>query len=360
MDKPINIGIVGLGRAGNGMHLNELKNKTDKFRVAAVCDIIPERAERAARELSCRVYFSIEDMLKDSEVELADIATRTIDHYRHALAALEAGKKVFLEKPACCSYDEFLKLVEYANGSGDTRLYVRQNRRFEAVFNYFLNTVRSGLLGNVFDIRISQMGYQRRDDWQTLSRFGGGQLLNWGPHIIDQALVLLGSQVKSMSSDLKQAAAGGDCEDHFSVYLRGENGRSVSLCISGAAALGQGRKYEAYGDRGAMICENNLIKARYINPEQILPAVVSDPGTPGQSFGSSGTFEAAVTPEWVETEKTIDTEDLSVIWDYLYESIRNGKPFPVTDSEVLSVMKVISAAKEEPIVLSGDIDCYEK
>ena len=55
MSNPIKIGLVGLGRAGWGMHLEEIKNKTDKFQVVAVCDILPERNEKAVELLIVRL-----------------------------------------------------------------------------------------------------------------------------------------------------------------------------------------------------------------------------------------------------------------------------------------------------------------
>lgn len=350
MTKPVKIGLVGLGRAGWGMHLSELENKKDKFEVVAVCDLIAERTAMAQKRLGCRTYDRLEELLRDDEVELVDIATRTCDHYAHAMKALEAGKDVLLEKPACTSVELMRELYACANNPGKPRLFVRQNRRFEVVFNRFLDTVRSGKLGNVFEIQIAQQGYQRRDDWQTIAAFGGGQILNWGPHIIDQGLQLLESPVAESACERTLAAAGGDCEDHFSIALRGENGRKVNLWISGSAALHIGRRYTAYGDRGSMDCCDNELVTRYIDPAQELPPVESDPGTPAMSFGASGTFAAAVEPHWIEERETVTGEDLSVIWNYLYESLRHGAPYPIRDEEVIRLMQVITDARRSPLV----------
>ncbi|MBR7133622.1 MAG: Gfo/Idh/MocA family oxidoreductase [Clostridia bacterium] len=347
MQKPIKLGIVGLGRAGWGMHLEEIKNKTDKFEVVAVCDILPDRNQKTAERLGCRTYNSIDELIADSEVEIVDIATRTCDHFEHAMKALKAGKDVILEKPICMSYEEACILYNNANKPGLPRLYARQNRRFEKVYSIVKETVDSGILGKVFEITVSQLGYQRRDDWQTLSEFGGGQLLNWGPHIIDHSLMLLDSPVKKQYGDMKLAAAGGDCEDHFSIHFIGENNRKVNMCISGSAALNNGRCFVAYGTRGAIECVNNDIHLKYINPEQKLPPVKSSAATPGSSFGASGTFESAVNPDWIEESYKITSEDLTVIWDYIYENYRNGADYPIKDIEVLNLMKVISRLKSE-------------
>ena len=92
MMKPIRIGLIGLGRAGNGMHRSELRSRGDKFQFAAVCDCIEERTAGFVEEFGSRPYTKIEDLLADPEVELVTIATRSADHYKHAKMALEAGK----------------------------------------------------------------------------------------------------------------------------------------------------------------------------------------------------------------------------------------------------------------------------
>ena len=94
--KPIKLGMVGLGRAGNGMHLPELEGKDEMFQIYAVCDIIEERRNNVAEKYGAKAYATIEELLADPEVEIVDIATRSCDHYKHACMALKAGKSVFL------------------------------------------------------------------------------------------------------------------------------------------------------------------------------------------------------------------------------------------------------------------------
>ena len=342
MTKPIGLGIVGLGRAGWGMHLEEIKNKTDKFRVVAACDILPERVEKTANRTGCRGYARIEDLIQDPEVEIVDIATRSCDHFAHAKMALLAGKSVILEKPVTLRREQIAELYALANQPGKPRLFARQNRRFEKGFAFVQDTIRSGILGNVTEITLDVLSFQRRDDWQTISDFGGGQILNWGPHIIDQALMLLDSPVTEQFGDRKQAAAGGDCEDHFSLHLIGENRRKVNVCISGSCVLNTGRHYIAYGNRGAVMVENGHVMLKYMDPEQILEPVVSDPGTPPDSFGASGTFESRNEPKWIEKAFDITGEDLSEIWDHVYASFREGIEYPIRDEEVLNLMSVIN------------------
>ncbi len=347
MAKPVRIGLVGLGRAGWGMHLEELKGKEDKCVIVAACDIIPERLERMKERFpEVHTYDRIEDLIRDPDVELVSVATRSCDHYRHVKMALLAGKDVLGEKPMCMTYEQALELKSLSEGdNGCGRLFIRHNRRFEPNFLFAKNLIDSGKLGDVFEIRLARNSYQRRNDWQTISDFGGGQMLNWGPHIVDHSLRLLESPLKNLSSWLRQVAAGGDCEDHLKLVLEGENGRIVDMEISGGCALPL-PEYRIYGSRGSCVIEaGGKAHLRYIDPGQVLPPVVSDPGTPVQHFGKSGTFKAADEPRWIEADVEIKQYPLDQIWGCLYDTIREGKPFPITLEEAVEVIRVIDMAK---------------
>jgi predicted dehydrogenase len=338
MPQPIKIGIVGLGRAGWGMHCNELSGREERFQIAAACDLLPERRDRAAERFGCRTYEHIEDLIADPNVELVDIATRSIDHFTHAVLALHAGKHVFLEKPMTCSYHEAYRLIEIADHSTG-KLYIRHNRRFDPDFLQVKEIIASGKLGNVFEIRLARHGYQRRDDWQTIKAFGGGQLLNWGPHIIDHALRLLESPVTNIFSHLDRVAAVGDAEDHVKIVLTGQNGRLVDLEISGGVALGE-PTYRVFGDRGSLTVIGNEIHLRFLDPSQPLPERRPNPGTPGDTFGQPEALS------WIEETLPVNPGGIDVIWDELYAAIREDVPFRVQLSEALEVMRVASAARD--------------
>lgn len=345
MSEPIRLGIIGIGRAGYGMQCSEIKEKTDMFKIVAACDIIKERTDKMNAEYGCATYENIDDLIADENVELVSIATRSCDHFAHAVKVLKAGKNVLLEKPMCETYEQALQLKELASKENGPRIYARHNRRFEYNFEKIKEIMASGILGDVFEIHITRNGYSRRDDWQTLSQFGGGQLLNWGPHIIDQSLRLLDSPIKDMTSNLKHTVAGGDCEDHLTITFLGENDRTITMQISGGMVLPT-PEYRVYGTKGSLEIVDNKIQLQYIDPAQKLDPPVADPGTPGQSFGATGTFAGTTPVEWVET--TIDEwhEDLSVIWEHMYHAIRDGAVYPIALEEAMQVIEVITNVKK--------------
>ncbi len=349
MSKVIKMGIVGLGRIGWPMAEGEISKYPDKYEIVAACDLLSDRTEKMNEKFGCKQYTDYSEMLKQEDIDIVYIATRSCDHYEHAIMAFEAGKDVLLEKPVTISYEQALDLYSRANKEGCPRLYVHQQRRFEAVFTKIKEIIDSGKLGKVFEVNMEENGFQHRDDWQTISEFGGGQLLNWGPHIIDHSLQLLGTTVADIQSYLCHETAGGDCEDHLRIRFIGNNNRVVNMSISGACALKQGRHFEVFGDRGAAIFRDNKLTVKYINPEQVIPEIVSNPETPGAVFGASGTFESELKIDWITEEFEISAKQDKPMffWECLYDSYCNGASFPITDNDILAIMRTISTVKAQ-------------
>ncbi|MFA5864779.1 MAG: Gfo/Idh/MocA family oxidoreductase [Phycisphaerae bacterium] len=349
---PITIGIVGLGRAGMGMHFPEIEKRKSRFKLVAACD--PEEDFRNTLIEKCpdaKVYTNFEELLADPQVELVDIANRSTQHFEFTAKALKAGKDVFLEKPICVNFTEAKKLLDLSK-KAKGKLYIRHNRRFEPAFHHIRQIIASGILGNVYEIKLCRHNYQRRDDWQTLMDCGGGQLLNWGPHIIDHGLRFIDGKLADLWSDLKLIAAVGDAEDHLKIILKGHSGRIVDIEISGGVAI-NGPVYTVYGTKGSLISENeSTLRMRYIDPRQKLTIKKANPGTPKSGF--SGTPE---TIKWIEKEIPVSPKPkvmMENIWDSLYESIRNGKKFPITLEDAVQTMHVVSMVKKgTPFEMKG-------
>ncbi len=340
MKKPIKLGMIGVGRAGYGMHLTEMKDK-GLFEIYAVCDLEDDRLEKMKKEYGAKIYKRVEDIVEDPEIEVIDIATRSCDHFIHAMTALQAGKTVLLEKPITMNYDEAKKLFAYADSLGENKLFIRHNRRFEARFLEVQRIIDSGLLGNVYYIKRSVLNFQRRQDWQTISQYGGGQLLNWGPHLVDQALRFSGGDYKRMTSYTRQVAAAGDCEDWVLASFEGVNGRIVEIEISGGAAIG-GPDYIVYGTRGALISRGDTYEIKYLPKDFILPEIKADAHTPnGSAFGVQADLP------FVTEEREWENNDLDHIWQYVYDTVRDGKEYPIKSEEALKVMEVISEIKRQ-------------
>jgi predicted dehydrogenase len=306
-----------------------------------VCDVEEDRRGGVAEKYGAKTYARVEDIVFDPDVEVIDIATRSCDHFKHAKTALDAGKTVFLEKPISMTYAEAKALVELDEKYGKNKLYIRHNRRFEPGFCQVNRIIESGVLGEVYYVKRAVGNFDIRHDWQTISQYGGGQLLNWGPHLVDQALQFMGGDYVKMFSDIRQVAAAGDCEDVVHASFVGVNGRMVEIEISGGSVLPP-PTYTVYGSRGALIDRGaGKFSLKYVKEDFVLPTPVANIFTPGatQSFGGG------IEIPYVETLESWDDYKLDQTWVYLYEALRCGKDYPIKSAEALKVVETIEAIK---------------
>jgi predicted dehydrogenase len=341
------------------MQCTELDRRSDRFVVVAGCDTHePWRVRFSDRYPDALVTNSLAEVLDQPDVELVSIATRSVDHYDHAMLALEAGKLVFLEKPMCTTYEQAIALRD-ASLRGPGTLYVRHNRRFEPGFREVLSIIASGLLGDIVQIRLARTSFGRRNDWQTLLEYGGGQLSNWGSHIIDHALQFLGAPeqpLRSMHGHLARVAAVGDAEDHVKIVLTGQSGTVVDIEVSGGASVPL-PEYLVWGKRGGLTGRGDTLELRYLDPSVDLPERAAFAGVPGSEFvqpsgklalGNRTIGSNFGQPEelpWIEETQNVPPGDPSEIWDHLYAAIREDVPFPVSLDEAVEVMRVIEHAR---------------
>jgi len=323
------------------MHRKSLLARRRKFTIVAACDTIAARRDALAAETGAASYRKIEDLIADPAVELVDIASRTMDHVPHALAALAAGKDVFLEKPIAPTLAAARKLPRAAARSKGN-LYIRHNRRFESEYQHVLEIIASGVLGKVFEVQLRRGGYSRRDDWQTLKSCGGGQALNWGPHIIDHGLRFLGEFPTRIWGDLKRVAAAGDAEDHLKVLMTNASGMLVDIEISGGSAVTMPQT-TVLGTRGGLVSDGSTITLRYLDPKNKLPRRRAKSGTPEGGFGSPDRLKWIAKTIPVRPASKAAPED---IWDHLHAAMRLGEEFPITLEQAIDVMRVVDHIKK--------------
>ena len=340
MSRIIKVGIVGLGRAGIGMHSSEVAEYPDRFAIAAACDHAGERLENLPdRFKGAKLYTDYGEMLKDDNVELISIATRHPEHVPMALQALEAGKYVNIDKPYALNNREMAMLAE-ADKKYPGKLFLRHNRRFEAPFQKAMKLIATGVLGEINTVKLYRsVGYCRRNDWMTMTEFGGGLFTNWGPHIIDQALQYLDSPVVDLWANIRSVISIGDGDDHIKLLLKAANGRVADIEISGAHTL-PGRELEVQGSRGTLIYPvDGRIKMRYVDPEIEFKPLKPHPENPPMQYGN---FDEKLT--FIEQFVEIPPVPMSEIWKHIYDAIVNNVPFPITIENGLAVTDIMEKA----------------
>lgn len=181
------IAIIGLGGMGT-WHLNELETM-DAPEVAGIWDIKEER-RAYARSRNVFVYDSLDALLADESVDLVLIATPNDLHRPLAIQAMEAGKNVICEKPVTINSADLQTMMEASERTGKF-LTVHQNRRWDEDFLTIKEILAEGKLGPVFRIESRVHGaHGIPGDWRQEPEKGGGMILDWGVHLLDQVLLL--------------------------------------------------------------------------------------------------------------------------------------------------------------------------
>lgn len=340
MMKKIRTGILGVGRIGRFGHIPEISGLSEKFEITAVCDTTPERLENLPKGAeNARKYSSLEDMLKDDNVDMIVIGIRHADHVPSALQVLAAGKIAVVEKPVATSVAE-MDLLLAAAEKHPGKLFFRHSRRFEPAFIKVRELIDAGHIGEVQYIKLYRsVGYCRRNDWMTMPEFCGGLLTNWGPHLIDQALQLLDSPVADLWADVRHVISIGDGDDLFKILLRGENGRIADVEVTGANTM-PGRQMEIIGSRGTIVYDGtDVIDVRRIDPAVKLEKLQPHPENPPLAYGN---FDEKL--YFVDEKFQVPDVPGSRIWEHVWESVVNGVPFPITSAQAREVVRITEEA----------------
>ncbi len=266
--KRIRVGILGQGRSGYGIHAKWLLQDQERFEIAAVADTLPERCREVVEERGAKAFGDYGALLADTSLKL-DLVINALPsrlHAEAAIAALTAGHHVVSEKPLATSVADFDRMVAAAAAAGRTLLPF-QNSRFQPAFRKIQDVVASGCLGRLVHARISFSNFGRRWDWQCLREQCGGNLLNTGPHPMDQAIVLFGDAMPRIFARLVSNNPFGDAEDFAAVTLWAPGAPTIEVVVSSVMAYPQGDMYNLCGTQGGLTGGTSELKWRHFNPD---------------------------------------------------------------------------------------------
>lgn len=336
----VNVGISGLGRSGWDIHAKALEKCSSMYSVVAVSDPLEERREEAVKRFNCKAYPDFNSLIEDEEVELVVIATPSHLHAPQTIEALKAGKNVVCEKPMATSLAEADEMIRTAKKSGRI-LTVFQNKRYNPDFLKVKEIIESGKLGRIVLVKIYLHSFGRRWDWQTLKRFGGGELNNNASHLIDQALQLVGGSLEVLFCDLQRTLTLGDAEDHVKIILEAPGSTIVDIEVTRACAYPQ-NYWLVMGTQGGLTGNSNLIKWKYFDPKDLPPRQVETRPTSDRSYN----WEEIPwkEEEWSRDEYCKPGEIL--FYEELYKTLREGTPLGVTPESVRKVMYIMEKCRE--------------
>jgi myo-inositol 2-dehydrogenase/D-chiro-inositol 1-dehydrogenase len=243
----LGVGIIGCGRATAELHLPALA-RLPGLRVAALCDADTPRLDQVvARCPGAARHAQARDLIADSSVAVVLVAMPAAGHHDAFVAAMEAGRHVYVEKPLALELEQADRMVAVAaaaRGRAVVGFNLRSHRLVRAAWAH----VRAGDLGRVVSLRtILVGGLRERRAWQQRRAQGGGALYELGSHHFDLWRFLLESEVAEVRA---QSVSNGADDATVSVSGRLESGVLVAsmLALRGTAT----HEVEIVGERAAL------------------------------------------------------------------------------------------------------------
>ncbi len=258
MKKVLNLGLVGAGRIGN-VHAQSVTYRIPEAQIVRVSDVREEAARALAEKYGIPAYSAdFRDVVNDPQVDAVLVCSPTPTHADIAIAAMQAGKHVFCEKPVDLSIEKIRRTAQVAEETG-VRLQIGFNRRFDHNHGKVQRLAREGRLGKVELIKITSRDPEPPSPEYAAS--SGGLYIDMMIHDFDMAMFLAGcdvTEVYAMGASLVDPRIGeaGDVDTAI-VTLTFENGALGVIDNSRRAAYGYDQRVEVFGSLGMAAGEND-------------------------------------------------------------------------------------------------------
>lgn len=339
MNGKINVAVVGYG--GMGRYHADRISKFPNYKLSGIYDI-KEEACQVARDRGVFVYDSFEALLADDAVELIVCAAYNDVHKDIAIRAMRAGKAVISEKPVTLCSEDLEEMIAVSEETG-MLFTVHQNRRWDNDYRTVKNIIDKNELGNVFSIDSRVYGSRGiPGDWRREKQHGGGMVLDWGVHLLDQILMINeGKEIESVYSTLTHVT-NDEVDDGFRSIIKFKNGPECLVEVLTNNFIEAPRWYVC-GENGTAIITDWDMNGEIVKVKDwdIIDAVPIQAGA-----GITKTMA----PRTDETIKHFPLEKIFVEWtDYynnIYDVLRNGAKPLITHQQQRRLMHLMEAIFE--------------
>lgn len=331
-----NVAVVGYGGQG-GWHADHAL-KSDVISLAGVYDIKKERNDLAVSR-GIYAYSSLEEILADEKVDIVVCATPNDVHEDIVVRSLLAGKNVVCEKPVALSVESFDRMVEAAKESGKI-FTVHQNRRWDVDFLGMKSIIENGSIGDVVNVESRIHGSRGiPSDWRCHKPYGGGMILDWGVHLIDQMLFLIPDEIETVSC-LCTNITTDEVDDGFNLTLRFKTGKTAYIEVGTFNFIALPRFYMQC-KKGTAIIEDWQKKAKVVlckhwHESDVLPVQTA--------AGITKTMAPRdeITTDTYEVDRPVS--DVHDFYRNLVKAIDGTEPQLITHTQVRRVLKIMEAA----------------
>lgn len=246
----VKVGLLGCGRIAQYFHLKLLATLPG-YDLRALADASPELLQSAkGRAPAAATYADYKQLLKEADVEAVVICLPTGMHAESAIAAFEAGKHVYLEKPIAITGAEAQRVLDAWRASGKQGM-IGFNYRFHPLYLEAKRRIDAGDVGQLVAIRSIFCSAAREvPGWKRQRATGGGVLLDLFSHHADLARFFTGDEIDRVFAQTRSARTE---DDTASVELRMRNGLTMqsfhSMCTADVD------RFEFLGDKATLVLD---------------------------------------------------------------------------------------------------------
>jgi predicted dehydrogenase len=246
----LQVALIGYGSAGRFFHA-PLISGVQGLNLACICTSQPQAVQADWPQVRC--VADPQAVFADPQIDVVVIATPNASHYALALAALQMGKHVVVDKPCTVTLAETEHLLQVAQEHGRV-LTVFQNRRFDADFLALQQVLALGQLGRVVHVESHFDRYRPHVPvrWREQNQPGSGLWVDLGSHLVDQALALFG-EPDALSLDMACQRTGAQINDWFHAVLRYDTRHPGLRVVLHASTLvpQPGPRWAVHGTQGS-------------------------------------------------------------------------------------------------------------
>ena len=246
--KTVRVGFVGCGRVTETRHLAAL-GRVRGVEPTALADVDAERLSRVGDAYGvARRYADWRGLVRDENVDAVAVCVPPALHAPVALAALEARKHVFVEKPLALTLEECDLLDAAAARAAGLKVTVGFNMRWHRLVREARDTLARGELGRVKLVRtVFTSGTRARPEypeWRRRRESGGGVLFELGTHHFDLVRFVTGQEAREVYASCDET-------DETSVLASKTDG-GVQVVTALSEGTAEGHELEFYGERGRL------------------------------------------------------------------------------------------------------------
>ncbi len=337
--------IIGYGGMGNCHRQHIIKrlndsNYPEKLEIAGIYDTNPARVD-FAKSLGFHAFNSADEIWNDKDIKLVLVSTPNDSHCEYVVKAAECGKNIIVEKPAAMNSEETAKMYEATEKAGVV-FSPHQNRRWDSDFLTAKNIVDNGCIGRVYRVESRVLGCNGIPGaWRKKASQGGGMMLDWGVHLIDQALLMFDEPVVSVYSTYS-FEQGEDVDDAFNLEITFKSGVIYQIVVETNTFLPLPR-WRVYGVNGTGEVTDWELNGRIVRVKQREDDKL-------QVVTAGNGFTRTMAKRREETQEELPLEiirgDGNAFYSNFMDAILKGTPTTVQKRQVMRVFGVMEAAKE--------------